>query len=63
MGGQVVDAFKNRRFQGMPDFSGKSGKIPVNMVSITNPGIGLMWIDTYFGQRLLEIQEISIFSF
>ena len=35
IGGQVVDALKNRKFQKIPDFPEKSGEIPVNMVLVS----------------------------
>ena len=57
LGGRVVDAFKNRRFQGFTGFPGISGEILVNLV--TCPFIVPIWTNTYF--ELLQIQEISIF--
>ena len=35
MGGQAINAFKNRRLRGFPDFPGKLGEIPANMVSFS----------------------------
>ena len=42
---------------------GNSGEIPVEIVSITCPGIVPGWINIYFGQRLLQIQRIFFCSF